>query len=260
MRRFLLLDRWKAWWKDHWLASSVVSFLMLALITVTILGYRLRWAWTGLTDVKDPPEARTAWAWMSLLIVPVVLGAGAYLFKRAERRSDHGIAAERNQEEIPRTYLDRMSELLTRENLRDKYLGTESKHIARARTLTALRNLDSSRRSTIIRFLSDSSLTDGKILNLSGASLDHTDLGDAILREADLRGANLRGADLGLVNLGGADLRRADLSGANLIRANLSQANLSQATLIGADLSVANLSVANLSDADLSRADLRGLT
>lgn len=178
---------------------------------------------------------------MSLLIVPVVLGAGAYLFKRAERRSDPGIAAERNQEEIPRTYLDRMSELLTRENLRDKYLGTESKHIARARTLTALRNLDSSRRSTIIRFLSDSSLTDGKILNLSGASLDHTDLGDAILWEADLRGANLRGADLGLVNLGGADLRRADLSGANLIRANLISAILFGTYLDGVNLRYAEI-------------------
>ena len=49
------------------------------------LRLHLRWKWTGL------PE-RTLWDWLSLLIVPVVLALGGYLFTRSENRRTQEVA------------------------------------------------------------------------------------------------------------------------------------------------------------------------
>lgn len=252
-------------WLDRRFIALWLPTPLLAVMGVVFWHYR-GWVFTGFSG-------KTSWDWLDLLIVPLVLVVGAYLFNRSERKSDRETAANRIQEDLLSTYLDRMSELLTRGQLRDGLLGADARHIARARTLTVLRNLNPSRRSTIIRFLSDSSLTDGKILDLTGASLDHTNLTGADLTGANLREANLSWARLTMANLTGANLRGAnlswaDLSWADLIQANLLGAKLSWADLLGAKLAGATLILADLRGADLrgakltgaflSRADLRG--
>ena len=74
------------------------------------------WDWTGFGD-------KTAWDWMQLLIVPVVLGVGALLFNLSlnarqleieDNRAARQIEAEnqRAQEERLHTYLEQMGTLL----------------------------------------------------------------------------------------------------------------------------------------------------
>jgi hypothetical protein len=46
---------------------------------VVICGYLFGWKWTGLPK-------RTFWDWLDLLIVPVVLAIGGYLFTRSENQ------------------------------------------------------------------------------------------------------------------------------------------------------------------------------
>jgi uncharacterized protein YjbI with pentapeptide repeats len=124
------------------------------------------------------------------------------------------------------------------------------KQIARARTLTTVRQLDGARKALLLQFLYESNLIGaftkeglgGTSINVIGA--------DPII--------NLSGADLRDANLFRADLEDADLSGGNLFRANLFHANLSRASLFGADLSFANLTDADLGGANLTDADLGG--
>jgi uncharacterized protein YjbI with pentapeptide repeats len=134
------------------------------------------------------------------------------------------------------------------------------KQIARARTLTTVRQLDGARKALLLQFLYES--------NLIGASTEEEgfiitkvepiiNLIDADLSSADLSGANLSFANLSFANLSFANLSRANLLDANLSDANLSGADLRNADLIDADLSGADLVNADLFSANLFNAGLR---
>jgi hypothetical protein len=58
------------------------------LLITTILGYWQRWAWTELL-----------WRWLELLIIPVVLAAGAFWFNRQERRAQNVMETRRQESE-----------------------------------------------------------------------------------------------------------------------------------------------------------------
>jgi hypothetical protein len=51
----------------------------LTIVIIAVCGYVFDLPWTGLAK-------RTFWDWLSLLIVPLVLALGGYLFTRAENR------------------------------------------------------------------------------------------------------------------------------------------------------------------------------
>jgi hypothetical protein len=97
----------------------------VAIVIISICGYAFGWAWTGLTGPGlTEPKLRTFWDWLSLLIVPIVLALGGYLFTRSESRRtkedaerqravDREIADERRQDDTLQAYLDGMSQLLT---------------------------------------------------------------------------------------------------------------------------------------------------
>jgi hypothetical protein len=88
----------RRWWKDNWLILALIA-LAVAIATITGLGYGLGWAWMGLVVIgdKDPTgamqvkvvnEPRLFWDWLALLIIPVVLGAGAFWFNQQTRKGD----------------------------------------------------------------------------------------------------------------------------------------------------------------------------
>jgi len=106
---------------------------------------------------------------------------------------------------------------------------------------------------------------------LCGATLEKTQLQNAIFRDANLEGVDLTGKDLKLVdfadanlqqarlaesNLQGAVLRNVNAKGANFEYANLKTADCSNANLEDAKLSNSNLSKTILQSANLRRADL----
>jgi Pentapeptide repeats (8 copies) len=127
--------------------------------------------------------------------------------------------------------------------------------IARARTLVAVRRLDPSRQSTVVRFLIEAGLT--REISLSVLPLEGDHLTGVDLAGADMQWANLSTADLRWTNLHGTDLRNAHLEGAHLQRASLQGARLAGAHMRGAALQGANLTGADLQGAQLVAADLK---
>jgi uncharacterized protein YjbI with pentapeptide repeats len=239
-------------------------------------------------------EGKTIWDWTQLLIIPLVLAIGGFLFTAYQHNADQQRTLDQQQAAILQTYIDNIQDLLLNHDLQglgvklqsDSVRHEDVVELARARTLTALRGLDSERKGILVKFIYEAGLIgfDDNKANTHDAVIY---LDDSDLRTADLSGASLSGANLNSVHLNGADLsgaylfdahlNGADLSGANLIRADLNYASLSNAYLTGAvltgvqltnaylfgaylrsdDLSGAYLTVADFSSADLSGADLR---
>lgn len=234
-------------WKKYLLYGSAI-IIGGALV---IGGYST--AWTGFGDYVSPNgdfvRGKTLWDWMELLLIPLALAGGAFYLNRAERETERQIATDRQQEAALQSYLDRMSDLLLKENLRTSE-NEEVGNVARTRTLAVLRGLDARRKSVVLQFLHESKLVEGEkaVVILWDADLSGAELNDVILMRANLDGVSLRGANL----------ERADLTEASLNDADLEFANLQGATLVNVSLSRANLNNAVLSKTDLADAVLKG--
>jgi hypothetical protein len=198
----------------------------LAIVIITVCGYFFsEWKWTGLTK----PNLRTFWDWLELLIVPIVLGIGGYLFTRSENRRAQQIEEQRAQESALEAYLEQVTPLV-REGLRDEDPLSPSRLLVRGRTLSLFWQLDPKRKRSLLQILHEAGLI-GKetpVIGLSGA-----DLREAYLRELNLQDAALNGADMKGANLERADLRGADLSGADLLGARgVTEEQLEQAEFL----------------------------
>src|SRR5829696_8562211 len=262
-----------------WTCGLLVALAFLGLV---ICGYLFSWKWTGLVaDAKYPK--RTFWDWLGLLIVPVVLALGGYLFSRSESErnrqisdqrmqedrkiaheraeTDRQIADQSRQDDTLQAYLDQMGALLLESDLRDSKEGSNVRTLARAQTLTVLPRLNDSRKGNVLQFLYESDLISKNhlIVDLGGADLSNAALRGAILHKADLSESDLSGANLSESDLSGANLSKADLSGANLSKADLRIADLGGANLRGANLSGAYLSGAYMKGVDLSDTKLGGV-
>jgi uncharacterized protein YjbI with pentapeptide repeats len=258
------------------LATRILKYLLIASVGIALF-YTLIWIalkgysvpWTGFGDFTKPDgefvRGKTLWDWMQLFIIPIFLSLGVFLLNRSERDAEREIGADRQRETALQTYLDRMADLLLKEELRTAE-NEEVRNVARTRTLTVLRGLDSNRKGLVLRFLDEAGLINGEkiIVKLGGADLSRADL-----RYANLSGANLSGAQLLGNNLSGANLSSANLSDAKLLGrvllldadltgAYLNRANLIDAILLNATLSRADLSNANLKGAILNGAILNG--
>jgi uncharacterized protein YjbI with pentapeptide repeats len=217
--------------------------------------------WTGF-------RGKTAWDWLQLLIVPLVLVIGGFLLTTLQDDRQRAIEDQRAQDTAIQAYLDQMGNLLLEKNLRTSKEDSEVRTLARARTLTVLSRFDTSHKEAVIEFLVEAELVQevegrGPIIGLGGAQLRDVDLFSADLHGAELSEADLSGAYLAWTKLNGANLSFASLNNTapfglgytDLIYAKLSDANLHGAELIHADLRYANLHGANLSGANLRHAD-----
>jgi uncharacterized protein YjbI with pentapeptide repeats len=225
--------------------------------------------------------------WLQLLIVPFALVVIGFLFtvqqdarqqkiegRRAQQaqkienqraEAERELAEQRAQDAALQAYLDQMSGLMLDRGLRTSEEGDSVRLLARARTSTILRRLDSERNSDILQFLREAQLISGtdpvislNRCDLSGAQLSGVDLREGALRWADLSDADLSSSELIDTNLSDASLNFANLSVAVLNNANLSDANMSGANMSGAFLRYADLREAYLIETDLSGADLSG--
>jgi hypothetical protein len=228
---------------------------------------------------------KTLWAWLNLLIIPVVLAIGGYLFTHSQNRATQAAAERRAQDDALQSYLNQMGQLLLDKDtqLLHPKEGDDARTLARAWTLTVLPRLDELRKRSVVQFLYESGLItkNRAVIDLAGAHLARVNLTSANLRYADLSGAYLAMANLTDAKLSEADLGDAMLFGANLSLAKLDGANLSAAVLIGdkrstplqrisvtrtytlggagpknADLTYADMSGANLTDAYVSEEQL----
>lgn len=220
----------------------------------------------------DRVRSKTLWDWLDLLIIPLVLAIGEYLFTRTENRTAQAIAGKRAQDEALQSYIDQMSQLIIEYQLRSSGANDDVSVSARARTLTVLDRIDSNRKASLLRFLYEAGLINKEqpVVSLVDANLSEVNLFQpghtlrrARLLNVGLAGADLRKADLRLAVLAGANLVDADLSETIAASAHLEQTNLAHATLFGARLVGAwlvesNMTGANMRHADLSQSNLRG--
>jgi hypothetical protein len=245
----------RSWWqyiREHWLVVVTILVLVLVIVALIITGYRFDW--TGFNG--NNKSGKTLWDWLQLLIIPLALAAIALVFQLANGRTERQIAKERYQQDqqialdkqrqdLLESYLDRMSELLLKEQLRSSAVDAEVRNVARVRTITVLTQLDARRIGYVFAFLREAGLK-------STTSNDNV----VILGGANFRSVNWSQADLGKANLSYAFLGYADLGYATLNNATLNDTNLSEA-----DLSHANLTGAIVTEEQLAKAkSLEGVT
>jgi hypothetical protein len=189
--------------------------------------------WTGFQE-------KTLWDWLDLLLVPLILGIGIATIETMEsRRVDYNLT-ERYKQEMLRDYFRNIHALVfNKQNmttLKNAERYDPQRELLGSQTLTTLEVLeeDTTRKSQIIRFIGNSSLS--RFIPLRRANLADTNLSHVDLTGADLRLTNLKRA-----NLTGANLCRADLSGAKIQQADLTDAKYNNETVMPEELSESQL-------------------
>jgi hypothetical protein len=191
--------------------------------------------WTGF-------RGKTAWDWLQLLIVPLVLAVLGLSFAlaqqvigglqqevRQQQIEEHRAAAERQvaeqqaQDEALQAYLVVMKELLLEQDLRNSEPGSSARAVANVQTSLILERVDGNRKRMVLRLLMDSHLIDAEapLIETSTLALQGADAKGMDLSDTDLSGADLSGAYLSDANLSDAVLLNVDLSNAVLDNANL---------------------------------------
>ena len=218
-------------------------FIIIVIIGSVLLGYSV--SWTGFGDFITPTgnfiRGKTVWDWLELLVIPLSLLIGGYILNTAERNAERQrgeersklereLAIDRQCETALQSYIDKMSDLLLNEKLRTTK-RKEVRDVARTRTISVMRGLDTRRNNLVIQFLREAKLITDK---------------NSILNDADMGGMNLKS-----LNLYEVYLEKADLQYANLQEADLWSAILRDAILWGTDLQNTKLQGADLQSADL---------
>jgi hypothetical protein len=202
---FYLTSTWILWRMQFPPYIVAIPTFILILAGLIYAGYTPKWSkWTGFGEYKDlsaakgtdTQRAKTLWDWfqfLGTLAIPIIVVIVAASFS-AQQNHDLQIAAQQHQNDLAITkdqqeqatlvtYLDRMQELLTNAHLSDPKAPDEVRAIARARTLTALANLDPERKRTLLQFLYEAKLivANNTIVDLFGADLSGADLSGVIL-------------------------------------------------------------------------------
>ena len=213
---------WRQKIKQHPFIIVGIVVAIFALIVFTLAVSKFGWGWTGFTGgesnititntskgitiAKELQPAKALWDWLELLAalaIPVVVGFGAAWFTRTQHLRDQ--EREKQREDLLQVYLDRISELLLHDRLRQSKPGDEVRNVARVRTTTVLTQLDTRRIGYVFAFLREADLM-STTSNNSVVSLEN----------ADLRTVKWERVNLSKARLSETDLRSADLSETNL--------------------------------------------
>lgn len=210
--------------------------------------------------------------WAGIIATPLILWLIANNVTLELAKQQHKAADEQNRQKILNDYLNWITILLVDKQLSLKPFRSPEARVARALSVSVLRDLDLERRKHLIDFLYEAELiqyrgSGSSPALLKGANLSELDLSGVYLEKADLRGTNLKNAklinaklfkaDLSNANLDGADLSEAKLSEAIFDKTYLNQTKLYKAYLMGGTLiqsSFMNLKDTNLSTVNFTQA------
>jgi hypothetical protein len=238
--------------------------ILLALVLLVFLAAAMIMALLLRRHGLKPETAAVGIASATIIGALITQVVNAYI-ARSNQKHTQELADQRAQAEALKNYLERMSELVTKDNLRaehDPY--SEKRILARVQTKTVLLGLDPVRKRHLLLFLREMRLinrfknepgaakTFPQIVGLNGADLEKADLRGArlistsrkepvSLEGAILKNADLAGADLECASLARADLQGADMTDVFLKKAVLSGANFQGTTFDGASLEEADL-------------------
>jgi len=161
------MKMFRSWWqliKQHRVTILVIAFILviaIALISVVVQFYGTGFngynqetiahtisgpsAGTVIrTEVSQP--GKTLWDWLQLLIIPIVLAIGGFLFSQIQKGNEQRITDDNQQEAGLQAYIDSLSDLLLKEGLRKSDIDAEVRKIARVRTLTILSRINTVRK------------------------------------------------------------------------------------------------------------------
>ncbi len=254
---------------QYWL-MFLISTSLGALVYI---GYQLDWVGLKQT-VKDETivPAKNVWDWLNLLIVPLVIALGGFILNKKmketeieistnERKLDREIANERFAENSLQIYFDRISELLTKMNLREEHVDSDVVRIARARTLSLLNVLDGRRKGSVVQFLSETHLLEGREVDgkykyppilLGYANLKFMIIKNSTISNAHLHYVDMSHADLSGTCFDGVILQEAIVKNANLTNTSFENANCENADFKGTDFTGSNLKNTNFRSSDLT--------
>ena len=223
----------RSWWQLIKQYPYAIGFVVVLVLILFILSAdRFNWDWTGfngynqvtITQIISGSNAGTVtrteeyqlgkglWDWLQLLgilAIPAVVGLGAAWYTAQQSKVSDRENTDNQRETALQAYIDKMSELLLHEKLRDSTKeDDEVRNVARVRTLTVLARLDNRRIKIVLEFLYRSHLImkDRLIISLSGANIRQADLRWIFLENARLNGAFGKRADLRWARLKRADL------------------------------------------------------
>jgi type II secretory pathway pseudopilin PulG len=225
----------------HWnrrrrtvVAAALLILIMTILAAGIILGWKTVIGWRALVDYINPEDAtqrKEALQVYAVIVAGMIasitaaVGLANLRLTRKNLEQQRELEAERAQGTALQTYYEQMGKLLTEQELRTTE-NQEVRELARAQTLTLLRDLDARRKGSVMVFLKSAGLieTEHPTIVLADADLRKADLREADLREADLEQTYLREADLRGAILWHANLRYADLKGAKVTKRQLAAA------------------------------------
>src|SRR6266496_5678150 len=173
--------RFRSCWqkiKKHWVAIGVGAIIFVVVIAIILIGYQFDWTRFGgynkVTTTKEitsslPKITRTEeyqpgkglWDWLQLLgvlAIPVVVGLGAAWYTVQQGKVSDAENIDNQRETALQAYIDKMSELLLHEKLRDSTKEDEVRKIARVRTIAVLFQLDARRIGYVFTFLRETGL------------------------------------------------------------------------------------------------------
>ncbi|MEL7476850.1 MAG: hypothetical protein AAGJ55_11565, partial [Cyanobacteria bacterium J06555_12] len=96
--------------------------------------------------------------WLGILVLPTLLGVGAYLLVPQFYRREERLKQERLSQSVLTSYLDRMTALMTDRGLLEADFNEPVVQVARALTMSTLRELGTPRQNSLVQFLLDAHL------------------------------------------------------------------------------------------------------
>src|SRR5437763_13617366 len=132
--------RFRSWWLKAKKPLEVICIVVGCIVVIALLVV-IAQAYIFNVDVPGL-RGKTLWDWLQLLIIPAVLAVGGYLFNYTTSRTEREVTTDRQRQEALQTFIDKISELLLHEDLRDPDYKGEARTIIRARTLAVLPELD----------------------------------------------------------------------------------------------------------------------
>jgi len=121
-----------------WISSFLVIIICIGFVFAS---YVFAWSKTGFLN-------KNLWDWMQLLIIPAALAIVDIGFNRVENKNERANTRDNQQASALEAYLDKMSDLLLKENLRNSKPDAEVRKIACARTMTVVSQLNAIRKGS----------------------------------------------------------------------------------------------------------------
>lgn len=264
-----------------WVIAAALSTLLIVAI---VGGYVARWRWTGMRG--EYPEAgaqngqgtRKLWDWLSILIVPVTLAIGGFVFSSAQESQQQAIEEQRARDTAVQDYLDQMSQLMLgnrgQESLLSPQASDEVRTLARARTLTTLSRVDNgkltvgyrnSHKTAVMQFLQESNVINATAFNNMKVGNEGETVRAIRRHSADVRKKQLHNFCTGDGSSDNSPIQYCD---SNSLNGNipsdgypvisLREAQLKHSSLRNADLWGTSFLRADLRDADMSDSILVG--